>query len=101
QQIDLEFPYWVKPVKGHSSKLGFMIEDEEDLEAAVAQIRAEITDVGDAFNAVLQRVDLPDEVGDAGGATCLAEDIIHGVQFAPEGSVSGGVFAVHGVVDMH
>lgn len=100
-QIDLAFPYWVKPVKGHSSNLGFEIRGPEDLEAAVAEIRSEITDVGDAFDQVLRRVDLPEELAGTGGTTCLAEEIIEGVQIAPEGSVSGGSFAVHGVVDMH
>lgn len=101
EQIDLDFPYWVKPVKGHSSNLGFEIRGPQDLAAALTEIRVEITDVGDAFDQVLERVDLPQEVAGTGGSTCLAEEIIEGVQIAPEGSVSGGVFAVHGVVDMH
>ena len=101
-QIDLDFPYWVKPIKAHSSNLGFRIDGPEDLEEAVRQFRAEITDVGDAFDQALARVDVPDEVAAVGGgSTCLAEAIIEGIQFAPEGSVSGGEFSVHGTVDMH
>lgn len=101
EQIDLDFPYWVKPIKGHSSSLGFEIRSEEDLEEALEEIRADITDVGDAFEQVLGRVDLPQELRDLGGSACLAEEIIRGTQFAPEGSVSRGQYAVHGVVDMH
>lgn len=100
EQIDLDFPYWVKPVKGHSSNLGFEIRDDNDLLTALHEIREEITDVGDAFDQVLERVDLPEELRGLGGSACLAEEIISGVQFAPEGSVSHGQFAVHGVVDM-
>ncbi len=29
------FPFWIKPVKGHSSVLGFLIRDAADLEAAL------------------------------------------------------------------
>lgn len=100
EQIDLDFPYWVKPIKGHSSNLGFEIRDDSDLLAALEEIRAEITGVGDAFDQVLERVELPEELQGLGGSGCLAEEIITGTQFAPEGSVSGGQFAVHGVVDM-
>ncbi|KNX38709.1 ATP-binding protein [Luteipulveratus halotolerans] len=98
--IDLDFPFWVKPIKAHSSNLGFKVTDAHDLDAAVEQIRAEITGVGDAFDQVLRRVDLPQELGDAGGSTCLAEEVVEGIQVAPEGSMSGGHYAVHGVFDM-
>lgn len=101
EKIDVDFPYWVKPVKGHSSNLGFEIRGPQDLHDAIDEIRAEIADVGDAFDQVLRHVDLPAEVTGTGGSTCLAEQIIEGVQIAPEGSVSNGSFAVHGVVDMH
>ncbi|MBA4084627.1 ATP-grasp domain-containing protein [Janibacter terrae] len=100
QQIDLDFPYWVKPIKGHSSNLGFEIRDDADLQAALEEIRAEITDVGDAFDQVLARVELPEELQGLGGSACLAEEIIRGTQFAPEGSVSRGEYSVHGVFDM-
>ncbi|GAB2484024.1 ATP-grasp domain-containing protein [Promicromonospora xylanilytica] len=100
-QVDLPFPFWVKPVKSHSSNLGFEIHDEREFEAALEEIRAEITDVGDAFNQVLERVDLPESLRGAGGNTCLAEEVITGIQAAPEGVVARGRFSVHGIVDMH
>ncbi|MFC7407138.1 ATP-grasp domain-containing protein [Georgenia alba] len=100
-QVDLPFPFWVKPVKAHSSNLGFEIHDEDQFASALEEIRAEITDLGDAFNQVLRRVDLPRELQEAGGNTCLAEEIITGIQAAPEGVVSRGRFDVHGIVDMY
>lgn len=100
-QIELDFPFWVKPVKAHSSALGFAIHDEEELTEAVRQIRDEISDVGDAFDQALARVEVPDEVGDVGGNSCLAEQIVTGIQAAPEGTVFRGVFRDHGLIDMH
>ena len=100
-QIDLDFPFWVKPVKAHSSELGFAIHDEEELAEAVAQIRQEIGAVGDAFDQALARVEVPDEVGTVGGNSCLAEQIVTGIQAAPEGTVFRGVFRDHGLIDMH
>lgn len=100
-QIDLDFPFWVKPVKAHSSALGFAVHDEGELAEAVAQIREEIGDVGDAFNQALARVEVPEEVAGVGGNSCLAEEIVTGIQVAPEGTVFRGQFHVHGVFDMH
>ena len=100
-QIDLPFPFWVKPVKSHSSNLGFEIRDRASFDEAVAQIREEIEHIGNAFNAVLDRVDVPPELQGAGGNTCLAEQLISGIQVAPEGTVFRGEFAVHGIFDMH
>lgn len=101
EQIGMEFPYWVKPVKAHSSELGFAIHSEADLREALQEIREQIADVGDAFDQALSRVDLPAELEGAGGNSCLAEQIITGIQAAPEGTVFDGEFHVHGVFDMH
>lgn len=100
-QIDLDFPFWVKPVKAHSSHLGFKIDDRQQFDDAVAQIREEIGDVADAFDEALAMADLPPEIRDAPGSTCLAEEIMTGLQVAPEGSLFNGRFDVHGVFDMH
>jgi biotin carboxylase len=99
--ISIDFPFWVKPVKAHSSNLGFKITNEDEFTAALDQIRAEIGNVGDAFNAVLSRVDLPPELAGADGNTCLAEQYVEGIQAAPEGTMFQGSFNAHGVFDMH
>ncbi|HXF01493.1 MAG TPA: ATP-grasp domain-containing protein, partial [Arthrobacter sp.] len=101
QQIDIQFPFWVKPVKAHSSNLGFEIRSEEEFNDAIGQIRAEIEQVGDAFNEVLKMVDLPPELQNAGGNTCLAEQFVSGTQAAPEGTMFRGKYNAHGVFDMH
>lgn len=101
QQIDIPFPFWVKPVKAHSSNLGFEIRSEEDFNDAIRQIRSEIEQVGDAFNEVLKMVDLPPELQNAGGNTCLAEQFVSGTQAAPEGTMFRGSYNAHGVFDMH
>lgn len=100
-KIDIPYPFWVKPVKAHSSNLGFAVEDEAGFREAVTKIRAEIGQVGDAFNEVLSLIDLPAKIGDAGGNTCLAEQFVSGTQAAPEGTMFRGTFNAHGVFDMH
>lgn len=100
-KIDIEYPFWVKPVKSHSSNLGFGIRNEGQFKEAIREIREQIEQIGDAFNDVLAMVDLPPELENADGNTCLAEGFISGIQAAPEGTVFGGKFHVHGVFDMH
>jgi len=98
-QIGLEPPYWVKPVKSAGSWLGFYVGNQADLDHAVAVIREHIGRFADPFNELLDTVELPPEVASVDGSYCLAEAIIGGWQCTLEGSVVGGHFDVHGVVD--
>lgn len=97
--IDLDCPFWVKPVKAHSSQLGFRIETAEQFEAALGPIREKIGRWGKPFNEVLALVDLPEMVSPTSGLTCLAEQIVSGYQVTVEGTMFQGDFDVHGVVD--
>ncbi|WP_231857697.1 ATP-grasp domain-containing protein [Tsukamurella pulmonis] len=98
--VDLPFPYWVKPVKSHSSQLGFEVRDRAGFEAALDEIRREIRTVGDAFDEVLSTIDVPEAVRGVTGTSCIAEEIIEGIQAAPEVSMFRGEFVVHGLFDM-
>lgn len=99
-RIDIPFPFWVKPIKSHSSQLGFEVSDAEVFAEALQRIRAEIGRIADPFDQALARVDVPDDIRLAGGRTCLAEEIVTGTQAAPEGSMFRGDYHVHGVFDM-
>ncbi|OBH18720.1 ATP-grasp domain-containing protein [Mycolicibacter sinensis] len=98
---DVAFPFWVKPVKSHSSQLGFEIHTRAQFAEALDEIRASIRRYGDAFDEALGMVDLPERVEGVTGTACIAESIVSGVQAAPEGSMYRGDFLVHGVFDMH
>ncbi len=97
---DLGYPFWLKPIKGFSSMLGFRIDRRSQLEEALARTRHAIGILGHAFNEALARVDMPAEVAGVGGLHCIAESIVKGVQAAPEGHVHHGQMHVHGVLDM-
>lgn len=98
--VELPFPFWVKPVKSHSSQLGFEIRGQDEFVAALRIIRSEIRSVGDAFDEVLALLDVPEEVRGVTGTSCIAEEIIAGAQAAPEVSMFRGEFVVHGFFDM-
>jgi biotin carboxylase len=99
EQITLDFPFWIKPVKSHSSQLGFRIDSAEDFHAAIPRIREGIRDIGDPFNEALALADLPDAIAKDSGTSCIAEEIMAGDQATIEGTMFEGEFNVHGVFD--
>jgi len=98
--IDLPTPFWIKPVKAHSSYLGFKIDGEADFARVLPLIRAGIGHFGEPFNTFLQSVDVPAQVAPIDGNHCIAETIIsEGSQCTLEGYVQDGKTTVYGVVD--
>lgn len=97
--IHLEYPFWIKPVKSYSSQLGFLVENADHFHEAIPEIREHIRSIGDSFNEVLEMVDLPEGIAADSGNSCIAEHLISGVQATVEGTMFEGKFAVHGVID--
>ncbi|XKH60055.1 ATP-grasp domain-containing protein [Halomonas sediminis] len=98
-QVTLDYPFWLKPVKAFSSQLGFLIENDAQFHEAIEKTREGIHRLGDPFNEALAYIDVPEEIQRANGNTCIAEAIISGRQAAPEGVAFQGKFSVHGVID--
>lgn len=99
-RIELDFPVWIKPVKGFGSHLGFMVEDRAQLERALAQAREELPEVGHAYNDMQRMLLGPDHERIHDGDRLLVEEVISGREIAPEGSVHRGRIRIHGVIDM-
>ncbi len=95
----VSFPFWMKPVKSFSSQLAFKVEDEQQFRAAVEETREGIGRLGEPFQYVLDLLDLPSEVAEAGGDACLAEAQMSGARAATEGYVYDGRPHVYGVLD--
>jgi len=95
-----DFPFWLKPVKGHSSVLGFMIRDASDLDKALHACRQKIHLMGEPFNQFLAHLEsdfAPDSVD---GNYLVAEEIISAPrQFTLEGYVFNGETTIYGGVD--
>jgi biotin carboxylase len=98
--VTLDYPFWIKPIKGYGSTLGFRINNSHDFSRALTIIRKKIRRIGDPFNTILARAELPPEVASVNGNYLIAEQFIHGLEIAPEGSVQHGVFRTHGMIDM-
>lgn len=97
--ITLDFPFWIKPVVGHSSMLGFEIKNSEDFETALGEIRDSIRDLTRPFAYPLAHTDMPQELVDGGATLCMAEEMIsQGDQYTIEGYVSHGRMVAYGLV---
>lgn len=99
EHLGLDFPFWVKPIKSFSSYLGFFIGNADDWTVAIAAIRSHIGRFEEPFDDLLARVELPAEVADIGGGSCIAEAIIGGRMCTQEGYVHKGRLRVYGTVD--
>lgn len=95
-----EFPFWLKPVMGHSSVLGFMIEREEDLEEALHACRQKIHLLGEPFNTFLDKLDDRSAVEGIGGNFAVAESLVSARrQFTLEGYVWQGETKIYGAIE--
>jgi len=100
EKLDLSFPFWIKPVKAHSSLLGFRIGSRWDFDHALERIRAGIHHFAEPFSVIMGYAELPDDIAAVDGAKCIAEEIIsNGRQCTLEGYVFEGDVEVYGIVD--
>jgi len=98
-EADLRFPFFVKPIKSSGSRLGFRIDSPEDFDYAIAALRAEIGQISEPFNYVLDQADLPDDIKAIEAHYCMAERVIGGRQCTVEGYVHNGEVVPYGTVD--
>ncbi|HSJ44179.1 MAG TPA: hypothetical protein VK923_05800 [Euzebyales bacterium] len=99
ERPDLDYPFWVKPVKSFSGELAFRVDDDHSFHDAVRTIRDGIDRVASPFEWVLDRADLPPEIAEVGGRACLAEESIDGHQVTIEGYSLDGAVETYGAID--
>jgi biotin carboxylase len=98
--IDLLYPYWLKPVKSHSSYLGFKIHSRAELDRAITMIRQGIHRFGDPLNYAMERAKVPPEIAQVDGYHCIAEALISaGRQCTLEGYIHDGEVTIYGTID--
>ena len=98
-KIDLEFPFWVKPVKSFSSHLAFKIDSREEFERAMRATREHIGFIAKPFNWFIEQSENHEEFEKVDGWYCIAEEPISGDQCTLEGYVIDGEIHNHGLID--
>ncbi|MDR9404538.1 MAG: ATP-grasp domain-containing protein [Halothece sp. Uz-M2-17] len=95
----LDYPFWLKPIKGTDSLLAFKISNRQDFDDAISKIREQIADIARPFNQLLNHVQLPPEVAAIDGYHCIIEELMSGHQCTIEGHVYQGDVRTHGIID--
>lgn len=99
-RVDLAYPFWIKPIKAHSSLLGYLVRNRTELKHALAETRAGIHRFAEPMNVIMGYADLPPEIAAVDGAKCIAEEIIsEGSQCTLEGFAFQSKAEVYGIVD--
>ncbi len=97
EKINLDFPFWIKPVKSFAGHLGFKIESEQDFKEAISKMRKRVESMTGPFFELLEYASgnfKPDKK-----ILCIAEGMISGHQCTLEGAVYEHDVHIHGVVD--
>lgn len=98
--LDMAYPFWLKPCVAFSSYLGFRIENEEQYVKAMATIRDKIHVFAEPFDHILQYCENRDALPNRGsGATCVAEGLISGRLCTLEGYIHNGDVEVYAIID--
>lgn len=97
--IELKKPFWIKPVKSYASQLGFKIENQDDFESCLEEIREDIHKFADPFNYLLSFIEMPEDLSDVDGNFCIAEELVEGHQCTLSGYVYHGEVRNYGIVD--
>lgn len=97
--LDLPYPFWVKPLNAFRSQLGFHIGGPADLRAAVEELRGGLERLSRPLKEVLAHADLPPEIRALPEHAVLAEQLLTGRLCTVEGYVTEGHPRAYAVVD--
>ena len=99
--LEIRFPFWVKPVKSALSYLGFRVSSLAELAQVQARARAELPRYARAFTEMLgmSAAPLPPALEGTSGEWLIAEELMGGRQCTLEGWFSRGRMQLLGIVD--
>jgi biotin carboxylase len=99
--LQLTYPFWLKPVKSSLSYLGFRIASFAEFERAVALSRAGLPAYSAAFQELMDmaRPSVPGDAANIRADWLIAEELLSGRQCTLDGLMSGGELTLIAVVD--
>lgn len=99
-QLEIGYPFWLKPIKSVLSHLGFLVQDPREFRTALKITKEHIGRYAEPFNFIMNHADIPGHIREADGYHCIAEGLIsQGRQCTLEGYVHRGEVTVYGIVD--
>ena len=98
-EINLDYPFWLKPVKSAGSYLGFRIGNRRQLRDTLGVVREHIGRLAEPFDFLVEYAGVRDGPMSLDFSHCMAEELIGGRLCTLEGYVYRGQVTVYGVVD--
>ncbi|WP_237063376.1 ATP-grasp domain-containing protein [Microbulbifer zhoushanensis] len=98
--VELDYPFWIKPVIGFSSQLVYRVADSRELHHALEGLRQGIRRFGEPFAHLMGLTEIPADIPrEIDAHYCILEKPIDGWQCTLEGYIQGGEVVVYGTVD--
>lgn len=101
EKLELDFPFWLKPVVAFSSYLGFRIENQQELRQAIETIRKKVGTFGEPFDYLSSLTETPADVPEVHGGFCIAEELVSGSLCTLEGFVFDKDVMVYEIIDSY
>lgn len=100
-ELELDFPFWLKPIKSSMSYLGFRIAGYADFEQALIRARAGLPAYSAAFQEFMEMAPPPPSMRIPGlrADWLIAEELLAGRQCTFDGAMYGGELHPIGIVD--
>ena len=98
-QLDMSFPFWIKPVRSFKSYLAFNIINENTLLQGIKKLKNSVHKITDPFRFLLGYAKIPDDFKPFLDHSCIAENLLTGSQCTVEGYVYDGEVICYGIVD--
>lgn len=95
----MSYPVWAKPIKSFSSEGAYRVTSDEQLQTVLAKRREAPERAGPAFDEILARLDLPEEIAAIPGSAYMVEEAATGSQCTIEGYNWDGEVYLTGIVD--
>ena len=95
----MSYPVWAKPIKSFSSEGAYRVTSDGQLQAVLAKRRESPERAGPAFDEILSRLDLPEEIAAIPGGAYMVEEAATGNQCTIEGYEWDGQVYLTGIVD--
>ncbi len=96
--IEIPFPFWIKPFRSFRSYLAFEITNRQQFKVSIEEIRNNIQFIHRPFMKLLEMHELPDSISKI-KESCIIESSLYGRQCTVEGYVFNGEINFYGVVD--
>ncbi|MFP4612867.1 MAG: ATP-grasp domain-containing protein [Spirochaetaceae bacterium] len=97
-ELNLLYPFWVKPIKSFRSYLAFHVNDEREFAFAVEQMRHGLEKMNRPFQYLMERYRMPEPFTHM-SESAIAESMLSGRQCTLEGYVFEGEVIGYGVID--